>query len=88
MDFPSVVVNGEDVADAGQWQHRDSVGLTYMPRSSAEKSALMAGTLVARVPVATNLLDMDGVTNVEVSGITFEQSRWDEPSSDDGFLER
>jgi len=59
MDIPLVVVNGGTNLDAGQWQHRDGLGLMYRPRSEDEKSALLSGALVARVPVATTLLDME-----------------------------
>ena len=59
MDFPSAVINGGMTLAMGEWQHRDGVGLMYRPRTEEERTALLSGALVARVPVATTLLDME-----------------------------
>lgn len=59
MDFPSAVINGNMTLATGEWQHRDDVGLMYRPRTEEERAALLSGALVARVPFATTLLDID-----------------------------
>jgi hypothetical protein len=87
MDFPSVVLNAESQLQIGQWQPVQN-GLRYRPRSAMEKAGLLSGSMRASVPMASVLLDLEMATAVEISGITFVQSAWNAPSSDDGYLER
>lgn len=87
MDFPSVVISAVSALSPGEWQPTKG-GLRYRPQSQAERAGLLAGSLQAAVPVASVLMDIEGTSHVEVTGITFVQSAWDGPSSDDGYLER
>ena len=92
MAFPSAVlhIGGASAArlPPGAWHLTQDHTVVYHPRSAAERTLLLNGGIEAAMPVATGLIDAVGVSALDIVGLQFERTAWEDASSDDGYLER
>ncbi len=89
MGFPTEVENiGLDLLPA-QWHYNPKRRqFRYRPADQTESQRILRGEAPVVVPIASGLIETDGTRDLQLRGIHFQHSSWDEPSSADGYLER
>ena len=89
MGFPTEVENVGLALQPAQWHYNPRRRqFRYRPANQTESARILRGEAPVIVPIASGLIETDGTRDLQLRGIQFQHSSWDEPSSADGYLER